>query len=337
MREHDGETHPLRRQPRRARRRRSSSICREYRGARAGRADRRLAVPAGRRAALPAHAAGLRLLLVPAGRARPRRRAGTSAPPSPAGVRHARAARRAGEALWRAASRASSSATCCPTSCRAQRWFGGKDARIVERRARITLGCLGRRRTTCSLIDVERRRPSGETQRYFLPLSRAVGRRATCSPARPSCLHAGRLRRGPRASALCSTPAHDERFAARRWSTPMRGGASLARRRRQLVFDRRRRLRGARCPPAPGAHALGAEQSNVSLIVDERGDAEALPPPARRRAARDRDGAVPHRGAGFANTPALLGSVEHARRRRDSRRRSRSRFEFVRNQGDAWR
>ena len=81
---------------------------------------------------------------------------------------------------------------------------------------------------------------------------------------------------------------------------------------------------------------LSAEQSQQLADRRRRGDAEDLPPRRDRRASRGRDGPLPHRAHGFANTPALLGEVMPHRRRRRRAMRSRSPQGFVRNQGDAW-
>ena len=143
----------------------------------------RNAVPADRRPALPADAAGLRLLLVPPGHRRRRRRAGTPSGRrsrtcrcwccSTAGTASSATASCRGASAWPRRRARSSSARCCRRYFVRQRWYAAK-AETLERvdadRARparptaaTSSGCSRWPRRTA---------PSGVT-RYFVPLALA--------------------------------------------------------------------------------------------------------------------------------------------------------------------
>jgi maltose alpha-D-glucosyltransferase/alpha-amylase len=140
-----------------------------------------------------------------------------------------------------------------------------------------------------------------------------------------------KLRRGARVGALLDA-AHDERFA-RALIDAVSNGRSIATAKGQLAFEA-----SGTWDPVPAdasVRSVGAEQSNNALIVDER----ILVKLYRRL----REGVQPEiemarflsRVAGFKNTPALMGLIEHRPEERPPTVLG-ALFEFVRNQGDCW-
>jgi maltose alpha-D-glucosyltransferase / alpha-amylase len=211
-----------------------------------------------------------------------------------------------------------------------QRWFGGKDARISSV-ALQTLAALDGDGDGYPLLLLDATLQGGETQRYFLPLSAAWGVEhvAAGAPRLPFTL--AKLRRGARVGGLLDA-AHDERFA-RALADAVSRGRSLATPKGQLVFEA-----SGTWDPVPAdasVRSVGAEQSNNALIVDER----ILVKLYRRL----REGVQPEiemarflsLDAGYKNTPALLGLVEH-RPAEGPPTVLGALFEFVRNQGDCW-
>ena len=214
----------------------------------------RIALPADRRAALPADAGAARLLLVPArarrGRGRrrwtrltrPQRSAERASPPSPA---------------ERAAA----------TGCSTQRWFGVQ-GRASSREFDDPRRGRARRGQPGSLLAARARRASRPARTSSTSCRSASAPRAATEPRtrRDRARRTGwpsttRCRRPPtRASwSRGSTPASEIETAAR--------AAALPPRRTERPGSRR----------APPARPMGAEQSNTSVVIDERIVAEGLP------------------------------------------------------------
>ena len=166
----------------RARRSRSSSTSSRLQGPGAGRAARAHGVPADRRAALPADAAGLRLLLVPARRRRRRRRAGTRrAWPcrtgrrwccSTAGPASSATASCRGASAWPSACAPSSRRDTLPRYVEIQRWYAAKGTPVSARARRRPRALGGTASTSWMLPLLDARRP-GRGATYFLPLALA--------------------------------------------------------------------------------------------------------------------------------------------------------------------
>ena len=248
LREHEDETHPVRRQPlARGAGGRARPLRVQGRGA--GRADRRRGLPADRRPALPADAAGLRLLLVPAAPKRPTRRAGTGRRPSrcrnssPSSLRrtagaHPRRPRPARARARRAAGLPAASSAGSPARTRAI-------ARRRGRAARRASPASANRLLPSSTVDDRRAASRSATSCRC----RCRGARSTCASARRALLHARQGAQRPGASARSSTRAYDERFV-RDLVAAMRdggddpaadGGASASTRPRRFRRARRRR------------------------------------------------------------------------------------------------
>jgi maltose alpha-D-glucosyltransferase/alpha-amylase len=211
-----------------------------------------------------------------------------------------------------------------------QRWFGGKDARI-SRVALEPLTTLEADGDGYALMQLEATLQGDETQHYFLPLSAMWGVEHVSAGAAKLPFTLAKLRRGARVGALLDA-AHDERFA-RALIDAVSNGRSIATAKGQLAFEA-----SGTWDPVPAdasVRSVGAEQSNNALIVDER----ILVKLYRRL----REGVQPEiemarflsRVAGFKNTPALMGLIEHRPEERPPTVLG-ALFEFVRNQGDCW-
>jgi maltose alpha-D-glucosyltransferase/alpha-amylase len=211
-----------------------------------------------------------------------------------------------------------------------QRWFSGKNARISGA-ALETLAVLDADGDGYALQQLDVTLQGGEAQRYFLPLSAAWGVEHVATGAARLPFTLAKLRRGARVGALLDA-AHDERFA-RALADAVANSRSLATPKGELVFQ----ASGAwdSVPTDASVRSVGAEQSNSALIVDER----ILVKLYRRL----REGVQPEieiarflsLEAGYKNTPALLGLVEH-RPGEGPPTVLGALFEFVRNQGDCW-
>jgi maltose alpha-D-glucosyltransferase/alpha-amylase len=209
-----------------------------------------------------------------------------------------------------------------------QRWFAAKDAHYARFELKPLAMSDGAQTYPLTLCDALL--PGGETQRYFLPLSIRWG----SEHLRPGAPLLGftlcRIRSGARVGALLDA-AHDEQFA-RDFVRALGEGRSLETELGQVEFS-----------PGPSwpdinsegpVRAVGTEQSNVSLIVDERIMLKLY--------RRLRPGAQPElevarflTEAGFPNTPAFLGAVEEVSREGE-RTALAIAFAYVGNQGDAW-
>ena len=269
----------------RARRSRSSSTSSRLQGPRAGRAARPHRLPADRRAALPADAAGARLLLVPPRRPTSRCRAGTQEGVAPRGPAGAGAVRRLDQPLPRPrravahrhgrARRAQQLETrhCCRASSQAQRWYARQGR--ADRRARAladhALWEDGRHQLAaarCSSSTARRSR-----RRYFVPLAlawedRDEERMRSLAPAAVA-----KVRQQASVGVLGDAFADEAFCRARRARRSARGrdaadGATARLRfRPTAAFARARRRRHRR---AAGAAGRRRTSSNTVVTLGER-------------------------------------------------------------------
>ncbi len=141
-----------------------------------------------------------------------------------------------------------------------------------------------------------------------------------------------KLRRGPKVGALVDG-SYDEDFAAR-LLTHLRASSRLASvDGGEIVFESGAALEALTEAGEP--HPLGVDQSNVSIAF---GDSIVLKIYRRLRGGVQPDVEVARfltEKAGFRNTPAFLGSIEHRPAEGDASTLAVA-FAFVRNQGDAW-
>ena len=273
---------PVRRQPVARPRSRSSSTSRASRAACRSSA-RPHAVPADRRAAVPADAAGLRLLLVPARR---RRRCRRLARGAAAGARTAGAGavrrleqllpRRAwcrGASAWRRRRGAARDANCC----RATSTRSAGTRRRAEPRRRVrrspTMAQSATRANSWLLTLARCRTARGEPQRYFVPLAlawedatrsalRRLGAAAVAKVRQQASV--GRARRRDCRRGLLPRAGRARSARARANSRP-RTAASRSRRTR--AFARA----GRRCHRRPDAAAPAQpHSSNTGSALGER-------------------------------------------------------------------
>jgi maltose alpha-D-glucosyltransferase/alpha-amylase len=193
-----------------------------------------------------------------------------------------------------------------------QRWFGAKNAHVT-RVEMHTLAILKPGEThSLNILDVAL--DSGETQRYFLPLSAGWGRDSNL----------------PRVGALIDAT-RDEVFVRKLVNAIWRG---------RVIDTPDGRLHfmtsgtWESIPDNAAVRSVGSEQTNDSFIVDERVVLKIY-----RRLWK---GAQPEleiarflSEAGYRNTPSLLGMVEHRPLEGEPISLA-ALFAFVKNQGDCW-
>ncbi len=211
-----------------------------------------------------------------------------------------------------------------------QRWFGAKDAHFVLfelQHLAMFEGANGIYPLTVCQASL----PGGASQRYFLPLSAKWGSDHLRAGAPKLAFTLAKLRSSSRIGALLDA-AYDEDFVRdlaiaigenRRIETPD-GQIACSARPSWEAIDQEAQVR-----------SVGAEQSNVSIIVDGRIMLKIY--------RRIRAGVQPEleiarfltEVAQYPNTPEFLGSVEHVAKT-DERTALATAFAFVTNQGDAW-
>ena len=338
----------VRRQPRRARRSRSSSTSRAYKGRVPVEMLGRTAVPADRRAALPADAAGLRLLLVP-----PRRRR-RGAGLAPGRRRPARTCRcwccsTAGPASSATASmpwrigmaermRTQFETDMLPRFIEIQRWYARQGRGRSSARASSTMRC-GSATAAAGCCRWSRSTGRRRRRRYFVPLALAWEEH---DEERLQPPRAGRAwpRCGSRPTSACSPTRFADEAFCRALVAAIGAGTRAADRAAARCASRptdafaRARRRDAR--RAAGRAARRAEQQHRRDASARRLFLKALPPRCARHQPRARDRPLPHRGRALPALRAGAGRARVRRRRRPHRRRWRCCRRYVTNQGDGW-
>jgi len=212
-----------------------------------------------------------------------------------------------------------------------QRWFGAKHQKIaslyLHNMAVLDNGADG---YPMAILRVGLE--DGEELTYFLPLTALWGAEHVAAGSARLPFTLAKLRRGARIGALLDATRDDSFAVALVHAT--HGASNIETVDGQIAFERAGDWEKPSddCPVRP----VGAEQSNNSIIVDER----ILVKIYRRL----RAGVQPEieitrfltEVAGYRNTPAFLGQVEH--RPRDGEPTTLAGlFAFVHNQGDCWR
>jgi maltose alpha-D-glucosyltransferase / alpha-amylase len=210
-----------------------------------------------------------------------------------------------------------------------QRWFGAKDAHF----ARFELAHLGTLEGSKNypFARCEVLLPNGDTQCYFLPLSVRWGGEHLRAGAPLLGFTLCRLRSGARVGAVLDAT-RDEEFI-RDLIRAMGEGRSFGSPAVQVEFSV-----GTKWPsisPEGQIRAIGTEQSNVSVIIDEQIMLKIY--------RRIRSGTQPElevtrflaEVAGFRNTPEYLGAMEEVSET-GNRTALAIAFAVVPNQGDAW-
>jgi maltose alpha-D-glucosyltransferase/alpha-amylase len=208
-----------------------------------------------------------------------------------------------------------------------QRWFAGKDQAIVKAAVRGSAELPGAG-DGFLLTVVAARLGDGAEQEYFVPLTLLWEGDGETAPGKLAD-----TRRFRRNGALCDAGG-DAAFVRAVLQAIERGaeidsGSGRIRFRRTAEFARR--------PPPEEliVERLGGEQSNTSALIAEYGVLKIY---RRLRAGTNPEvemTAYLTEEAGFENTPALLGTVEHAPREGEATALG-ILFAFVRNQGEAW-
>jgi maltose alpha-D-glucosyltransferase / alpha-amylase len=209
-----------------------------------------------------------------------------------------------------------------------RRWFADKTSRSVSTKVSAAIPIEhGEDRFALVVADV-----AGQdgTSRYFMPLTIRWTRYTAVDRGPASVLAA--VRRGPREGTLLDATAEPE--FVKTLLSKIQAGTDLERDGKTLEFRPTKTFAEEALPELKSINAVDREQSNSSVIVDNRYVIKIL----RRLTA----GTHPEIEVGrfladeaqFANVPRLLGSVELV----EGNQRSALAVvhEFVQNQGDAW-
>ena len=209
-----------------------------------------------------------------------------------------------------------------------QRWFADKDARKISTSlgAAIPLS-LGGRDHLAAIVEVT---GSHGASRYFLPLATRWERYTTIDHGPGSILAA--VRRGPREGTLVDAAGETDFVPA--LLDAMHRGETVSHKDKLIEFRPTEAFAASPAPTVESIKLVDREQSNSSIIADNRFVVKLL----RRLAS----GAHPEIEMGrfltdktaFKNAPALLGSAELVEG--DTRSALAVVHEFIENQGDAW-
>ncbi|WP_367198581.1 maltose alpha-D-glucosyltransferase [Amorphus sp. 3PC139-8] len=208
-----------------------------------------------------------------------------------------------------------------------QRWFAAKD-RPIQKVSVEPIGELanGRHALTTVVVTTDQ-----DVERYFLPFSAVWGEESLGFGAPTLAYTLAKLRRGSRVGALVDGAFEPtlptEMLAAMGRGTTIETDAG------RLVFTGNDQLAAIEETGEP--RPLGVEQSNVSIVFDTSVILKFY--------RRLRSGVQPEvevaqfltEVAGFENTPAFLGSVEHHAVDGGTTTVAAA-FAYVQNQGDAW-
>src|SRR5665648_446027 len=211
-----------------------------------------------------------------------------------------------------------------------QRWFGAKDSHYVQFELK-PLATLEGIHGTYPLAVCKASMPGSDTQSYFLPFSAKWGSEHVRAGAPQLPFTLAKLRSGPRVGALLDA-ANDQDFI-RDVAGAIGANKTIEAEGGRVVFSASPNW----TPIAQDApiRAVGAEQSNVSIIVDER---IMLKIYRRLRAGIQPELEVARfltEVAHYANTPEFLGAVEYVADTGEHTALAIA-FSFVTNQGDAW-
>ncbi|NBC32533.1 MAG: maltose alpha-D-glucosyltransferase [Alphaproteobacteria bacterium] len=190
-----------------------------------------------------------------------------------------------------------------------QRWFAAKDAGIAGIRVIDGARIPGAGQHLFSLIVETDLRGYGKSQRYFLPVASRWDETAatTVSALLPYTL--AKIRRGPSLGALIDAAA-DPSFAPAMVQA-IRAGAEVDGQTGRWRFEPGSELETVTVEDADEVRRLGAEQSNTSIIVGEKMILKAYRRLSPGIHPEVEMGRFLTEVAGYANTPALLGSVVH--------------------------
>ena len=211
-----------------------------------------------------------------------------------------------------------------------QRWYGAKQEGRIRSATVNRLGSLGDSNRAMTIAVTK----AGATEaRYFLPLSIIWGE-DNLKPGAPLLPHTlAKARKGPRVGAVVDG-AFDDGFAFELMAA-IQSGKPVPVENGVLEFDGTEALRAIE-KPATTARRLGVEQSNVSVVLDEK---VMLKIYRRLQTGLQPDveiGRFLSETAGFTGTPPYLGSAAFVGNDGETTTVATA-FAFVYNQGDAWR
>ena len=209
-----------------------------------------------------------------------------------------------------------------------QRWYGAKQEGRIRSVTVNRIGSLGDNSRAMTITETK---AGAAKARYFLPLSIVWGE-DNLKPGAPLLPHTlAKARKGPRLGAVVDG-AFDDGFAFELMAA-IRGGKPVTVENGALKFDGTAALRATEKPTT--ARRLGVEQSNVSVVLDEK---VMLKIYRRLQTGLQPDvevGRFLSETAGFTGTPPYLGSAAFVENDGEIVTLATA-FAFVFNQGDAW-
>ncbi|MEX2430713.1 MAG: maltose alpha-D-glucosyltransferase [Dehalococcoidia bacterium] len=243
------------------------------------------------------------------------------------------------ESLWDAQSRVMLAGVLL-TYARGRRWFGAK-ARIVQSVSVADAISVPYKKSSAFLTLLHLEYNAGEPETYLLPVGFATGEHAeTISQQHPQAVIAQvhPIRAAAGDAGIIYDALFDPHFAPALLEAIARkrtyqGGASAIVGSQTRAFSR---LRGG-----PGqklsAHVLAAEQSNTSVVFDQRLILKVFRRPGGARNPDWELGLHLTERSRFAHTPGVAGVIEYCPRRNAEPVTLALLHEYVENEGDAWR
>ncbi|MCJ2056627.1 maltose alpha-D-glucosyltransferase [Methylobacterium sp. J-048] len=234
------------------------------------------------------------------------------------------------ESLMSGRERVAFERTVVPPFLTSRRWFGAKGSRI---RSVKVIDCAALKDVDGSarflLPRLQVQLANGESQEYFVPVGVEEGREdETLLP-----FAVARVRRGPRTGLLYGA-AGSNAFAAGLIDA-MRQGTAIPTESGRLVFSTTSAFDPDVTVDVADIRRLSAEQSNTSIAIGSKMMLKLLRRLQPGTHPEIEVGRFLTEQAGFSNTPALLGTLEHVAE--DGTRTALAVLQkFVMNQGDAW-
>ncbi|MCJ2091296.1 MULTISPECIES: maltose alpha-D-glucosyltransferase [unclassified Methylobacterium] len=234
------------------------------------------------------------------------------------------------ESLMSGRERVAFERTVVPPFLTSRRWFGAKGSRI---RSVKVIDCAALKDVDGSarflLPRLQVQLANGESQEYFVPVGVEEGREdETLLP-----FAVARVRRGPRTGLLYGA-AGSNAFAAGLIDA-MRQGTEIPTESGRLVFSTTSAFDPDVTVDVADIRRLSAEQSNTSIAIGSKMMLKLLRRLQPGTHPEIEVGRFLTEQAGFSNTPALLGTLEHVAE--DGTRTALAVLQkFVMNQGDAW-
>ncbi len=211
-----------------------------------------------------------------------------------------------------------------------QRWYGDKNSRLAG--VEVVRSAELRSSSGEWLLPIlSITRADGERRLYFLPIARAWESGGEDVIQTPAAI--ARLRRGGRVGVLYDAT-HDEAFALAVLDA-LRADTHLSATDGTVSFHRTRALDAVELSPEPTIKRLGVEQSNTSIVIDDKAVVKVIRRVEEGVSVEIEMGRHFAEDAPFENTPPLLGWIS-ARDAAGNETVLASVFGYVANQGEAW-